>query len=318
MKKQLTALIFALCLCLSACEIILLMENPTESEHGSDLISTDAENSGTPESSESTQLGETTADPIPSSESETTTTQEEDDYLFETSETTYSEDEPDDMGQTEQERIAALWLVEPELEYEHIYYCSVCAVFGSDYHEGDILDPKTGQVTDDESITKNGWQGHGLGSVTWLYDEAQSLYGLYFEGDGVSYEAYPKGEFIEAYSSWHQNSLVAFREFDSSKVKKQTTEWGDEYYDLDEAYTSDKFAFVYDFEFVSGFIYDYDIYESHPDDKAAARLGDKWGVIDKNGDTLLPFSFEHILFTDTSTAFAKYGGKYGIISVAHG
>jgi hypothetical protein len=40
-----------------------------------------------------------------------------------------------------------------------------------------------------------------------------------------------------------------------------------------------------------------------------------YGIIDKNGDIIVPFVFEHILAIDEHRAFAKYEGAYGIISV---
>jgi hypothetical protein len=102
-------------------------------------------------------------------------------------------------------------------------------------------------------------------------------------------------------------------------VKEKMTDWGDMAYDLDAAYIGGKYAFAYGADFVSDFIYDHSGFETNePPDKTATQLGGKWGIIDSSGEILVPFIFEHILYIDSGTAFAKYEGKYGIIFVAYG
>ena len=234
--------------------------------------------------------------------------QYEEDYLFEI---TY------DYEPIEEE-IAVSWMVEPTLEYECIYYCPICEVFGPVDHDGDILDPKTGLVTRNKNIIKNGWEGHGTGSTTLMYDAAKKLYGWYSVYEGKEeYKMYTQSEYLRIFPS-AATSLLPFREIDSGKVKEHIMDWGSEY-DFDNAYQSGKFAFAYGLEFVTNFIYDYDTYRTNdPALEAAAELGGKWGVIGTYGEVLVPFEFEHILFIDENTAFAKYNGKYGIIIVALG
>lgn len=214
------------------------------------------------------------------------------------------------------------WRVEPTLEYERIYYCSVCDVFGPKDHEGDILDPETGRVTRDKNIIKDGWLGHGVWSMTWLYDEDKKLYGWYSSAEeGDEYKMFTRREFLEAYPWLEENYLIAFKSVDSGKVKEITHDWGVEY-DFDAACQNGKgkYAFAYNLDFISDFIYDYDVYHNGrtPAYAAAAQLDGKWGVIGGSGEILLPFVFGHILFIDENTAFAKYEGKYGIVIFAQG
>ena len=240
------------------------------------------------------------------------------DYMFELLVWEYEDYPPDDPDGKDGDKFEIVWTVEPTLKYDCIYYCPICGVFGPKDHEGDILDPKTGKVTRDKKIIKDGWNGHGIGNVDWFYDEAKKRYGAYFTGDiEEDFEMYTRAKFLEEYPRAAEY-LLAFRKVDSSKVKKEVTEWGTSY-DFTNAYIGDKYAFAYGLEFVTDFVYDYDTYrENDPGHQAAAQLGDKWGVIGRYGEVVLPFVFEHILFIDDSTVFAKYEGKYGIITVAYG
>ena len=80
-----------------------------------------------------------------------------------------------------------------------------------------------------------------------------------------------------------------------------------------------QFALMYNMELVTDFIFEdglasrmftgEDFVLAH----AAMRMGDMWGLIYKDGSTVLPFIFEHLLVIDGNTAFAKYNGMYGIL-----
>ncbi|MCL1792253.1 MAG: WG repeat-containing protein [Oscillospiraceae bacterium] len=247
--------------------------------------------------------------------------QKQDDYIFEMSYGEYEFYEPDE-GEEGDGPKGISWTVEPAFSYEYVYYCPACDLFGPDGHGqtgDDAIDPKTGKLKPDKEIAKGGWGGHGIWTSHWLYDEANNLYGYLFESEGGDeYAMHTKSELLELHP-WMADVLLAFRKIDSGKLKGEETDWGEIAYDLANAYQGDKYAFAYGLDFVTDFIYGYDIYgENDPADKVSVQLGGKWGVIDRNGETLLPFVFEHILFIDENTVFAKYEGKYGIITVAYG
>ena len=86
-------------------------------------------------------------------------------------------------------------------------------------------------------------------------------------------------------------------------------------YDFSDAQIGDKYAVAYNGTFVTDFIYD-ERDENTASDKIAVKLGDKWGVLDKDGNTLKPFEFDHITLIDDDAAFAKYNGKYGILNIS--
>lgn len=242
----------------------------------------------------------------------------QDTYLFGMLYGEYELYEPDeDLSQNEN---YFSWKVEPTLDYKLVYYCGICDLFGTGEHKGDILDPDTGRVTRDKNITKNGWEGHGGGSTVWLYDEAKKLYGWYSEyEDGDTYDMFTRRQFLEAFP-WLEDYLIPFRSIDSSKVKEKTQEWGIEY-DFSSAYSNGKgkYAFAYNLDFVSDFIYDYDGRSGRsPAYLSTAQLDGKWGIVGSSGEIVQPFVFEHILFIYEDTVFAKYEGKYGILSIAFG
>jgi hypothetical protein len=50
-------------------------------------------------------------------------------------------------------------------------------------------------------------------------------------------------------------------------------------------------------------------------DVIAVSLNGKWGVVDRNGNTVVPHEFEHIMPIDNNSAFAKINGRYGILQI---
>jgi len=85
-------------------------------------------------------------------------------------------------------------------------------------------------------------------------------------------------------------------------------------------YINGKYAIAHGISFVTDFIYDdyFDHWRSdiwYATDIIAVKLNDKWGIVDKNGNTAVPFYFDEILTIDNETAFAKINGKYGILDI---
>lgn len=55
--------------------------------------------------------------------------------------------------------------------------------------------------------------------------------------------------------------------------------------------------------------------ERHSLGVAAVRQNGKWGIVDFNGNIVVPFVLGHSIAIDDYTAFAKYDGKYGILNM---
>jgi hypothetical protein len=207
-----------------------------------------------------------------------------------------------------------VWKVEPVLEYKKIH-CCMCGFIGEDSYLGKGIDPKTGSINNSEHY------GHGGGTTYYLYDEGKGLFGYYsFDEGGEYFEMLPGNEFMS--NVWGAGRIKAFQKIDSDKVTKYKNEWGEDSFDLTGAYVSDKYAAAYGKTLLSAFIYDYckdgeewDYSNYNANNIIALILEGKWGIIDKNGNNVVPFCFEDIVLIDEKTAFAKIDGKYGILNI---
>ena len=255
------------------------------------------------------------------------------------------------------------WTVAPELEYENIWHCWMCNVFtavpagASEASEADYfgIDQITG--LEDPDIWHN---GHGGSSGFWddyfLYDEEQGLFWRYnMDGYDTDYTfvEYTPAEF----SADIGDRLIAVQLFDSNFLE-QVNVYGDTFqYDPTHGLTG-RFAVARGADFLSDFIYDFDMYKhggsnrpniiavlyenrwglidrsgnivvpfqyddfvfiltwrSVDTEYVALKSGDKWGVVDARGALVVPFALEDIQFINDETAFAMYDGRYGILDL---
>lgn len=206
-----------------------------------------------------------------------------------------------------------VWKIPPILEYYKIYHCSECGAFSTEDHSGNELDVKTGQ-----KLNKF-FGGHGGGSSRLFYDENKELYGWYCNSeDDESFDLWPKDEFLQK-NTWFSDRLNAIQKINSDKVKVEEHgegEWVIKRYFLEEACINKKHAIAYGATFVTDFIYDYeDDKENNVRNIIVVRLNDKWGILDKDGNVVIPLCFEDIILIDEETAFAKYTDKYGILDI---
>ena len=221
------------------------------------------------------------------------------------------------------------WKVAPTLEYEHVFFCWNCGFSDG----GMMLDEHTGEVT-------GIYQGHGGSSYTILYDEALRLFGAFstFEGEH-DLQLLDKDAFLSTlwipYESELSGSLNLIYGIDSAKIMSTyEDEWGS-HYDLSHALTG-KAALAIGLDFVTGFEFDdgewhpfsyeyildpetlmvIDVYPHKRSDKIiAVQQGDYWGIVNRAGNKVIPFVFEHIITIGNDTAFAKYNGRYGILNI---
>jgi hypothetical protein len=206
-----------------------------------------------------------------------------------------------------------IWRVAPTLEYDRIYYCNQCQAFGTADHGGYLLNPATGETAEE-------WSGdHSRSFYTLLFDEEKDYFGFFRSSEeGTEFRMWPGEEYAAHYVGYALRQY-AYQMIDSDKVKASvnaiTTQLT---HDLSEAYISEKYALVYGLAFVTDFIYDDFRYHWTVDgtvERSAVKLNDKWGVVDKNGNTTIPFYFDDLHFIDEETAFAQLYGRYGILDV---
>jgi len=91
---------------------------------------------------------------------------------------------------------------------------------------------------------------------------------------------------------------------------------------LDPEVYSGKTALMYNRELVTDFIFDggeppwrssVSWWRSYNYDAIHVSRDGYWGMVDRNGNTVLPFIFEDIVRIDEVTAFARIDGRYGIL-----
>ena len=227
-----------------------------------------------------------------------------------------------------------VWLVEPILAYDIIFHCDDCGYTARSYEgnsESYILDDQSGQI-----IQEHGGHGGPYYRV-WIYDAEKDLFGEYIFGwEEENLEIYPNNEFSSRFPS-HVNNLNLVRQVDSSKIISENED-NMITYSLGEVYENSKYAVAYGNTLVSDFVFDISSNLTNDDlsseifsniyytssnlsvnriykNAIAVRKDDKWGFLDKYGNTVVPFIFDHAVTADGNTAFVKYKGNYGILDL---
>jgi len=204
------------------------------------------------------------------------------------------------------ENNSIVWVVEPILEYDFIYYC---CFFSTECHGGEFICSVTGQIID--------WPqdlafGHGPLGRGWVYDPQVTLLGFGGVGDYSGMDLRPIHEWADSFAWGEPHGIMLVQLVDSTV--RDITEAGTEF--LSDDAHSGKFAvmdyphLVTDFIFGSGLGGVFFVFDTIP-----VYIGDMWGLIDTNGNVAIPFMFEHVVRIDNDTAFARYNGKYGIINI---
>jgi len=234
---------------------------------------------------------------------------EESDMVEESNETEESDiDEEYVVGMETEPQVPEdnlVWIVPPMLEHDRIYYCSVCDIFSTELHGGREIDRTTGLFLDDDPT----WGGHGGGGGTPVYDPELNLFGIAGTDAYSGMVMLPLDEFMEQFP-FVSGNLMAIQIVDSTRVTG--TEW-DEW--LEEDAFTGRFLVMYDGILVSDFEFDSGGLSLDDSDIINMRIGDKWGFVDRNGDTVIPFVFERILWIDGDSVFAHYNGRYGILNI---
>jgi len=227
------------------------------------------------------------------------------------------------------ERFTPVWNVAPPLAHSQIILC-VCGEF-FDAQER-IINPATGQLTGDLH------GGHGGGGPGWVFDPVLNMFG--HPGRSSEYNEYigmyPLNDFDRAFAAagfgeWlndfflgHINGLLVVESVDSTM--RQRGDWWsdhdipDDWWDLAQEARSGKFALMYNRQLTTGFDFDQiQLFRSAFDapvfEFAAARIGNRWGLIDRNGNAVIPFEFTSMFLINEHTAFANLGSGYGILNL---
>lgn len=215
-------------------------------------------------------------------------------------ETTEAEEpEPEEEEAEDTDPYGLVWLVQPTLEYDHVVYCAYCDFFAVDDHSGSPLDRETGEPSGEDPFWGHG--GHG----GLAYDPERDVFGWLDLGETVLLSS---DEFLAQYST---TGLQAVVQVDSSMREGfEGVEW------LAPEAFMDRYAVMYNGVFVTDFLFDdRDLMSAHAGNDAISMGKEgRWGLIDRQGNMVIPFIFEHIVH-DNNVAFARYDGKYGILDI---
>ena len=208
-----------------------------------------------------------------------------------------------------------VWILEPEYVHDDIHYCSGCPT-----RSDELSDMSDVDIIVKYMIYGNGFIGveHGFVAEKYFYDKEKETFAIFLSSEGMSDIIYNTfDEFIEYLYPLNQSYLIPVGTIDLSEI--ESNKYDEERGYFIYTYTSDKYALMYGDKFITDFIYDNaesrKNYQNPPKDIIDMKINDKWGIIDKNVNVIVPFIFDDIEFINDEVAFAKYNGKYGIIDI---
>lgn len=191
------------------------------------------------------------------------------------------------------------WLVPPTLEHSRVFHCAYCDFFALDDHSGRLIDRETGQLAGD-----NPFGGHGLSGGA-VYDPERNVFGFLDFGATV---LFPFDELLD-HAPWATTAFMVVEQVDSSILEQEDDrEW------LGPGAFTGRYAVMTNGRFVTDFHFDAHNPLSGGRNMMPLSRGGNWGIVNQNGETVVPFVFERIV-NDSNIAFARYNGKYGIIDI---
>ncbi|MCL2361447.1 MAG: WG repeat-containing protein [Defluviitaleaceae bacterium] len=223
-----------------------------------------------------------------------------------------------------------VWVVQPTIYHNRIRQCNCGQFVSADWQ---TIDPVTGQVSGEHL-------GHGGHGPALVYDQARNLFG--HPGYGFGYHdmlgMHQINDFLNMLNNnyaefyWWRNptdGLIAIESVDSAIRNYYDFEYVNEgnnlvrrefWYLPTEAH-SGRFALMYNGVFETDFIFDgvnirFAEWEQLRDSSTmSVSQNGRWGLVDRRGNTLIPFMFENLVIIDQNTAFARHNGRYGILSL---
>jgi len=209
---------------------------------------------------------------------------------------------------TEELKYKAVWIVEPELEYDHVYHCPLCGYS----NRSQLLNKMTGQISGPH-------HGHGFPGIReWVYDSENGVFGtLYSDMNSMRLTVHPVDEFSTHFTSF-TDTLMYVREIDSKSVTSRRDEWGFVTNNFGEKYKNSKYAIAYGGKLLTDFIYDRPGSASITltyKNAIPVNIDGKWGFIGTSGKIIVPLIYDQIVTSDGDTAFVKVEDKFGVLDV---
>jgi hypothetical protein len=219
------------------------------------------------------------------------------------------------------------WIVEPVLEYDRVSYCRECGYFAdassysTDYYPYYNINEETGQIIDEHG--GHGYETSLVYAIEWVIDKDEKLFGrLLISGYKTEKEIYSIDDEFALRFPDSTDTLNPTKEFAMSEVSERESVYeGGIHYDMGSRFENSKYAIAYGNTFITDFVFDgvagtnYRYGGVTYNNAIPVSIGGKWSFIDKNGNEITPFIFDHAISADGDTAFVKYNGKYGILDV---
>ena len=221
------------------------------------------------------------------------------------------------------------WAISPTFEHQNISFCVCNPLADVDLSDVSSVRAILNDFNNPYDNTVFLCFGHGFTVTKHFFAEDEDVF-VKFEGNysvGDKLTLFTREEFISrphhTIGADYSNHLYLMRKIDLNKVHVTESIFGNEIikaYDLSSAYYG-KYAVVRGNEFITDFIFDYNIGRANWDTRYTStqiirlQLGDRWGILDRNANTILPFIFDDIELISDYFAFAKYDGMYGIINI---
>ncbi|MCL2697386.1 MAG: WG repeat-containing protein [Oscillospiraceae bacterium] len=206
------------------------------------------------------------------------------------------------------------WLVKPGFINYSLGYCGMHDAFSDG---GIFVDERTGLPTGHEHHAHGGGASRGA----WIYDIELDLMGKSgSDYNGAPFILEPRSEFAELFPDDTESIKIVYSVDSAMK--------------FEEEYVSNELpisvytgvAVAVGNELITDIICE-SVWLSIPDNKFWIRQGrrtsdrigfidesGKYGVINRNGDVVLPFEFETVLVIDAWTAFVMFDGRWGIVA----
>ena len=200
-----------------------------------------------------------------------------------------------------------VWRAAPTMEFANMHNCcDMFYGFDENWRNVRFVDPIAGY------ITAGGWRcEHGAMYVPHWIDPERQRVGSDFGPGYFGLEMFTYEEFTQSWS-YQQGGLRLVHRANTSQMTFD--QWGAG--TIPEQAISEKVAVARGTTLLTDFIFDrVHHHTSTSGNTIVVHQGDRWGIVDHRGDTIIPLMFEHIVRIDDETAFARHNGRYGILDI---
>jgi len=224
------------------------------------------------------------------------------------------------------------WIIEPRWEFGRIRVCCTFPYpwddipwdeldFSMSYVGGYVVDSGFEWFTyqsDSGDINIIFCMGHGLAWYDYFVDEESGMFidvFMHYGGNAFDRRTPERIDYLSLAGFYHP--LRAIRRIDGEKFEELVASGSFIYEGPGEA-VIEMFALAYGSQILTDFIFTNGSVRAGGESTSALavmQLDGKWGMLDENAKTVLPFIFDDIEFIDSHTIFAKYNGLYGIMYI---